>query len=174
MNTLDQLHADIDTRVNAIRDDHPDWLCRQGCDGCCRRLAEIPRLTKAEWDLLSEGLADLAPEILREIIKDIAALTEHSTRPLICPMLDQSNGACQIYAFRPVACRTYGFFVQRDKGLYCQVIEAGEARGDWVGVMWGNHDAIDRRLSDLGEIRELTEWLAGWEGAGNSLGMGMK
>jgi len=45
MNTLPQLHDDIEARVQLIRDNHPDWLCGLGCDGCCRRLAEIPLLT---------------------------------------------------------------------------------------------------------------------------------
>jgi len=167
MNTLERLHADIDARVKTIRDDHPDWLCRQGCDGCCRRLAEIPLLTAAEWHWLRKGLAALPPETLREIGQDIAALAEQSSRPIVFPMLDQTQGACQVYAHRPVACRTYGFYVQRDKGLYCKDIEVRETNGDWVGVVWGNHDAIDRRLRDLGETRELTEWFAGWiEGTG--------
>jgi len=169
MNTLDQLHADIDTRVKTIRDGHPDWLCRQGCDGCCRRLAEVPRLTTAEWDLLREGLAALSPEKIREIGKDITALSGQSSRPIVCPMLDPSQGACQVYAYRPVACRTYGFYVQRDKGLYCKDIEARESSGDWARVVWGNHNAIDRRLSDLGDTRDLTEWFARWMEDGQKL-----
>jgi len=29
-------------------------------------------------------------------------------------------------------------------------------------VVWGNHDAIDQRLADLGESRPLTEWFGNW------------
>ncbi len=163
MNSLSQLHADIEARVQAIRDDHPDWLCGLGCDGCCHRLAEIPLLTEAEWDWLREGLAALPPEQLGEIGQDIAALAEQSSRPIVCPLLDRSSGACRIYAHRPVACRTYGFYVQRDLGLYCNSIESRVAGGDWAEVMWGNQDAIDRRLSDLGNSRELTEWFISWK-----------
>jgi len=32
-------------------------------------------------------------------------------------------------------------------------------------VVWGNHDAIDRRLAGLGETRMLTEWFESWTGA---------
>ena len=167
MNTLTQLHTNIDARVQAIQNDHPDWLCRLGCDGCCRRLAEIPRLTAAEWNLLREGLTTLPPEQLREIGQNIAALTEQSTRPIVCPMLDQTAGACRVYAHRPVACRTYGFYVQRDLGLYCKDIETRVADGAWAEVVWGNQDAIDRRLNGLGETRELTGWFESWkEGVG--------
>lgn len=164
MNALEQLHSDIDARVKNIRDNYPDWLCRQGCDGCCHRLAEIPSLTSAEWLLLREGLAALPTEVFKEVAQGITALAQQTSRPVVCPMLDLTKGACRVYAHRPVACRTYGFYVQRDKGLYCKDIETRETNGDWVGVVWGNHDTIDRRLQPLGETRELTEWFAEWMG----------
>ena len=63
---LFEIHADIDARVGSIREGRPDWLCGKGCDNCCRRLAEVPLLTRAEWDLLREGLAGLAASQLDE------------------------------------------------------------------------------------------------------------
>ncbi|WP_020562446.1 YkgJ family cysteine cluster protein [Methylosarcina fibrata] len=164
---LVQLHADIETRVRAIRDNHRDWLCRMGCDGCCRRLAEVPRLTSAEWEWLKEGLAALPSELLREIGRDIAALAGQSVRPIVCPLLDRSAGSCRVYAHRPVACRTYGFYVQRGLGLYCKDIESRVAEGAWSDVVWGNQDAVDRRLQGLGETHELTEWFCRWQKDGN-------
>lgn len=163
MTVLTQLHADIDARVQTIREDRPDWLCGKGCDGCCRRLADVPQLTAAEWDLLREGLADLAPEQLHEIRGNMAALTAQRSPPVTCPLLDLATGACPVYAQRPVACRTYGFFVQRDLGLYCHDIESRVADGALADVVWGNHDAIDRRLAGLGQIRALTEWFEHWD-----------
>lgn len=169
MNELVQLHADIDARVRDIRDAHPDWLCGLGCDGCCRRLAEIPPLTAKEWDLLREGLAALPPEQLQEIGREIAALAGQPARPIVCPLLDRSAGACRVYAHRPVACRTYGFYVQRDLGLYCKDIEARVAGGAWAEAVWGNQDAVDRRLRALGETRELTEWFTRWKREGDAV-----
>jgi hypothetical protein len=61
-----------------------------------------------------------------------------------------------------VACRTYGFYVQRDLGLYCHDIESRVADGALVDVVWGNHDAIDQRLTGMGEIRALTDWFERW------------
>lgn len=166
MTSLNQLHADIDARVTAIRADNPDWLCRMGCDGCCRRLAEIPSLTAAEWLLLQDGLATLSPEQLQKIDQDLVALSTQVSRPIVCPLLDQSTGACRVYAYRPVACRTYGFYVERDKGLYCKDIESQVAQGEWVAMVWGNQNAIDQGLRGLGDKRNLTDWFAGWKESG--------
>ena len=160
MTKLFLLQRDIDTRVQSIRESHPDWLCGKGCDSCCRRLAEVPRLSTAEWSLLQEGLAALPPEQLADIGQKMNALTCQQSGPVTCPLLDLTTGACLVYAQRPVACRTYGFYVQRDKGLYCHDIESRVADGAMADMVWGNHDVIDQRLSELGESRALTEWFA--------------
>lgn len=154
---LKQLHNDIDARVQTIRAHRSDWPCGKGCDGCCRRLADMPRLTAAEWCLLKQGLAELSAEDLLAINRGIAALAGQSG-PLVCPLLDHATGACPAYAQRPVACRTYGFYVQHKLGLYCSDIELRVADGAMADVVWGNHDAIDQRLTELGEVRTLSEW----------------
>lgn len=159
---LVELHAQIDQRVGAIRQAHTDWPCSKGCDTCCRRLAEIPTLTEAEWALLRQGLDALPEPQQRRIRQSAADMAQQSTRPLVCPMLDQASGACPVYAHRPVACRSYGFYVQRELGLYCREIENRVAQGDMADVVWGNHDAIDHHLRGLGETRALTDWLANW------------
>ena len=153
-----RLHTDIDARVGAIRESHPDWQCARGCATCCRQLADIPRLTTAEWALLKQGLATLAPHRVEEIRHKVADLANTPSRPVVCPMLDELEGACPVYAQRPVACRTYGFYVQRELGLYCGDIEARVAGGELGDVVWGNHDAVDHALGALGEVRALTEW----------------
>jgi Fe-S-cluster containining protein len=155
---LSQLHNDIDARVDSIRTEHSDWLCRMGCDGCCRRLAAVPRLTEAEWNYLREGLAELSEGQLKEIGQAVNALAKWPSRPIVCPLLNQAAGACRVYAHRPVACRTYGFYLERGQGLYCRDIETRVAAGEWAEVVWGNQEAVDRRLAGLGEVRELTEW----------------
>ncbi|MDD2741741.1 MAG: YkgJ family cysteine cluster protein [Rhodocyclaceae bacterium] len=140
MTPLTQLHFAIDQRVQDVRETYPDWLCAKGCDHCCRRLAEIPSLTESEWDLLREGLAALPPSQQAMIRARVAALAKQPSRPVVCPLLDQETGACPVYAQRPVACRTYGFYVQRDKGLYCHDIETLVSAGKLEEVLWGNQD----------------------------------
>ena len=162
---LFQLHRDIDARVVSIRQHRTDWLCGKGCDGCCRSLAEEPQLTTQEWDLLRVGLAALAPEQLAGLRHASAALTRtdhQDARSVVCPLLDHASGSCPVYDYRPVACRSYGFYVQRDKGLYCQDIESQVAAGRLADVVWGNHDAIDRQLAVMGEKRRLSAWFDAW------------
>ncbi len=158
MKTLIELHNDIEARVQAIRDDNPDWLCQMGCDGCCHRLAQIPELTPAEWALLEKGLSTLSPATRQEIRKNVAMLATQLPRFIVCPMLDNKAGTCMVYAYRPIACRTYGFYVQRDKGLYCHDIESRVEQGELNSVVWGNHDVIDRCLDKFGQKRNLVEW----------------
>ena len=93
----------------------------------------------------------------------MAQLAAHAARPVTCPLLDPASDACMVYAHRPVACRTYGFYAQRDKGFYCGDIAAQVAAGQLADVVWGNHDAIDQRLAQLGETRALTDWFARWQ-----------
>lgn len=169
MNALLQLHVDIDERVNSIREEHPNWRCRMGCDYCCHKLAEIPHLTALEWELLQQGLMTLPPETLNAIRHQIAGLTQQVSGTIRCPMLDKSAGACMVYAYRPVACRTYGFYVQHQSGLYCQDIELLVNAGVLNNVVWGNQNAIERRLSRLGESKKLTEWFAVWDNASQTI-----
>lgn len=157
---LTQLHTDIDQRVAAIRAAHPDWLCAKGCGGCCQRLAAIPQLTRAEWDFLREGLLALPEATLTALRTRMATLAAAPTRPVVCPLLDAETQACPVYAQRPVACRTYGFYTQRDGGIYCQEILAQVETGGLDDVIWGNQTAVDRQLASLGETRTLTEWFA--------------
>ena len=162
MDKLSRIHLEIDERVSTIRSGHPDWLCGKGCDACCRRLAELPRLTGTEWELLRPALAVLPSERLAEIRREVAALAEPAAGPVVCPLLDRASSACPVYAQRPVACRSYGFYVQRDLGLYCRDIEAQVAAGNLADVIWGNHDVVDRQLAAFGEARPLDQWFALW------------
>jgi len=160
---LAEVHADIEARVQSIRSDRADWPCAKGCDRCCRQLADVPKLTESEWALLCEGLAVLPTARLAEIRAEVAALAHDHPRPVICPLLDRENGACPVYPQRPVACRTYGFYVQRDLGLYCGEIEARVEQGALADVVWGNQDAVERALAPFGVTRSLVEWFQRWD-----------
>ena len=134
----------IDARARATRGEHPWWPCGEGCDHCCRSLPHLPVITEPEWERIRPVLDDAA----------IARIRAASGTPLECPLLE--NARCTIYDVRPIACRTYGFYTERDAGLHCAKVTA--ATRD-VDVVWGNGEAVQQDLDTLGERRSLAEWL---------------
>ena len=145
----------IEARVQAIRKQRDWWPCRRGCDRCCRHLARPPELSSSEWVRVDEAVAALPSPVRTEVEKRIDALLVQIAEDtvgshVVCPYLDSGSGSCRIYDARPLACRTYGFFVTRDRDQYCELIETEvSSRGD-NDIVWGNADAIDeasRRIS---------------------------
>jgi Fe-S-cluster containining protein len=84
----------------------------------------------------------------------IEALLRQSVEPalsavVVCPYLDEHEGACRIYDARPIACRTYGFFVARDHDQYCEQIETTvNDRGD-TAIVWGHAEALRQDVARL-------------------------
>ena len=157
---LHVLHTDIDARVRQVREAHPDWPCAKGCDACCRQLARLPQLTASEWALLRPALAVLPVDQLEAIRQKMQAASKQDAGPVVCPLLDEASGACPIYAQRPIACRTYGFYVERGVGLYCADIKNSVDRDELADVVWGNQEAIARALVEAGETRALDAWFS--------------
>jgi uncharacterized protein len=155
---LQLLHASVEERVRSIAAGR-DWPCRRGCDACCRRLAEAPRATEAEWDLVGQAMAELPEAVRREVAERIHALPP--TGPVACPFLYPAAGSCLVYSARPLACRTYGFYVERDLGQYCGEITARVERGELADVVWGNAIALEAAQRELGELIGLRAWFDG-------------
>ncbi len=162
------------------------WLaCRPGCTECCHGPFPINRLDARR---LREGVAALAaaaPEragavesrarrqlpILREGFPGDAEtgvladgdetadpyFTRHGSLP--CPALDPATGRCDLYAWRPLTCRTFGPPVRIGEsdlppcrlcfqGAPAEAVEACRVEPD-------PHGLEDRLLSPLGEDETL-------------------
>lgn len=174
------IYDDVGRRTRATGEAHAWWPCRRGCDTCCRRLADIPRLVRAEWELLQEGLAALAPDVRSAVLARIEELAaaqreERLPRHVTCPMLDEVEGACRVYAQRPGACRTYGFYVERGLGLHCDLITEAVAQprdeGD-APVVWGNQEGVDYALARVAGEAEAALPLTAWLMSSSSLAPG--
>ena len=100
-------------------------------------------------------MAALPPEIREEIAANVDALRNADGPHFVCPFLDRKAGTCRVYEHRPAACRTYGFYVERDRGLYCNEIEAQVDAGRMHGIVWGNAAGIESKLAELGETTGL-------------------
>jgi len=146
---LEVLQADVEARCGATRAAYPDWPCRKGCDRCCRSLAKVPEATAAEWQLVELSFGSLPADLRSEIERRIDDLRCQGA-PFTCPFLDREAGDCLVYESRPIACRTYGYYVEREAGLYCGEIAALVQGGEADSVVWGNQCAIDARLDELG------------------------
>lgn len=154
---LYQIQEAVRLRAEEIASNQANWPCRKGCDDCCRQLASVPRVTQEEWRSIAaalDALPDGTAELVLRRIRDSATVS----RPVICPLLDTDSGTCLVYEARPVACRAYGFYAERQYVLGCSRIESMGQK--LPNVVWGNHAALEERLRLLGADATLSEWLA--------------
>ncbi|MBK8251340.1 MAG: YkgJ family cysteine cluster protein [Polyangiaceae bacterium] len=175
------LYSDISTRTQTIAAEHTWWPCKKGCDSCCKNLAAPPAFTPLEWEVLWEEFTQLplaTQHLVRDRVAQLAPnptpgpvptpgavattpaqgenppLNTHppTTEPrYTCPFLNVESGACLVYASRPAICRTYGFYVQRYEGNWCNQILHEVTHREQL-VLWGNQETVDstlRRLSGL-------------------------
>jgi Fe-S-cluster containining protein len=153
------LREEVAVRTEAISGSMPNWPCRKGCDHCCHHLACLPELVEDEWASVEEGLARLDSQSRQHVEARLQRLSEGARPPHVCPFLDDSAGSCRIYAHRPMACRTYGFYVERGVGSYCGIIRERVESGEYAQVVWGNHEAVDGRLERMGAKIPMREWV---------------
>jgi Fe-S-cluster containining protein len=144
-------------RATALLDAHAGWPCRSGCDACCRRLARVPELTQLEWEPLARALRALPTAEQAACLRAAEALEDHvrahgERDPLTCPLLDGERGLCRVYASRPLACRSYGFYAGRSHDAWCSKVAAHVAPVR-DGLIFGNLDALERDLADCGGPR---------------------
>lgn len=114
----------------AVRSGH--WLaCRPGCNQCC---SGVFRIGPLDAERLREGLRLLGDEkagLIRDRVREsVARLSpgfpgdtdtgllfedddslerfEDFADDEVCPVLDPVTGTCDLYAHRPMTCRTFG------------------------------------------------------------------
>jgi Fe-S-cluster containining protein len=94
-----QLVARVDELCRQITNDWGEYLvCRPGCDSCCRHL----RLFPVEAAALAVALDGLSPQVRDQLLVRAAGCGEDDPCPLLI------GGLCQLYADRPLICRTHG------------------------------------------------------------------
>ena len=150
-------------------------VCRAGCFGCC--LGPFP-ITLHDALRLQRGLAELAerdsgraarvqlrareamedlrdgfpgdwPSGLLDVERADEELFSSRFQMVPCPALDLETGACELYDYRPVACRTYGLAVRIDG------VSLTPCRLNYAG--WSADQIEDRRVTLPLEIPEIAE-----------------
>jgi Fe-S-cluster containining protein len=101
------------------------WLlCRPGCAQCC--LGEFA-ITLLDAERLRRGLAELETRDPGRA----ARVRQRARAPMAdddpCPVLDPETGTCDLYAARPITCRTFGPPVRCESGDLgvCELCFAG-------------------------------------------------
>ena len=156
MTLLHQIEQAVDLRVREITTAHPSWPCHKGCDDCCRSLASVPLVTEPEWKRIAAALDALPVQTAADARRRIRA-SGTAARPVVCPLLDTATGSCLVYDARPIACRAYSFYAERDLVLGCHRIESIAAESP--DIIWGNHTTLKQRFHSLGPAAPLPEWL---------------
>lgn len=152
---LPVLDGRIEARERATRTEHPNFPCRAGCDTCCRSLPHLPTITEPEWRRLHAALLQLDPSVRDDVFARLREEAQRTSGKTLCPMLDTTKGMCRVYEARPIACRTYGYYVERDGGLYCEMVNAYSEMNE---VTWGNGESIAADLREEGPFRSIAVW----------------
>lgn len=151
-----ELEERVEARVQDIRASRDWWPCRRGCSQCCRQLAQPPELSVQEWERIDEAVVALPKHIRTEVEQKInhllVQIAENTvSSQVVCPYLDENEGACRIYDARPIACRTYGFFVACNGNDYCEIIEneVSSRSHTTSDIVWGNAEAIRNEIEQV-------------------------
>lgn len=127
-----ELFPILDAALASTTERSANWLaCRPGCHQCCTGVFAISQL---DAEQLRKGMATAKPDIAKRIraraaaswARIRAAFPGDTTSGLLftqphheeafedfandepCPALDPITGTCDLYASRPVQCRTFG------------------------------------------------------------------
>lgn len=129
---MDELFPIVDAALASAAERSGAWLaCRPGCHQCCVGVFAISQM---DAEKLRAGLATAEADVSARIRERAAAARErlHDGFPgdpasgllftspeheevfedfandELCPVLDPAVGTCELYAARPVQCRTFG------------------------------------------------------------------
>jgi Fe-S-cluster containining protein len=115
--------------AGAVRLGGPWIACKPGCCECC--MGEFP-ISHADADRLREGLAalDATDPARAQRIRSRAARNIEDDDP--CPVLDPDTGTCDLYAWRPLTCRTFGPAIRWNGGAVgvCELCFVGATEAE--------------------------------------------
>lgn len=172
----------VDAATAAAAAKAGDWLaCRPGCTQCCVGVFAISALDAAR---LQEGLkaletvdreraeavrarvrasverlsaefpGDAVTGVLAESSEDFEERFEEFANDEPCPVLDPATGLCDLYAARPMTCRTFGPPVYSAEGIaVCELcfVDAPAAEIERCAVELEEATDLEKRLIELAE-----------------------
>jgi Fe-S-cluster containining protein len=125
--------------AEAVRKAGPWLACRSGCFQCCLGPFAI---TEQDAGLLREGMKAIEPERAERVRQrareypadalEVLLAEQGPADEVACPALDPETGTCDLYAWRPVTCRTFGPPLHfRDEAVaICELCFVGASVGE--------------------------------------------
>jgi len=162
------LDREVDAALEDCRNRNVTLHCRRGCSNCCRLAvhATWPEAERLAAQLSQTQQATLAEHVER--LRRLAAgcadfkayLRRYRTEMSGCPFLE-ADGACGVYAFRPLSCRAL----------------LSTRPGDWCGVDLAALPDLDKQLYlaslDPDLVDYPTHYLARTRSRGEALESGL-
>jgi len=156
--------------AEAARRSGPWLLCRPGCAQCC--LGEFS-ITQLDAERLRRGLAELETRDSGRAARVRRRAREAVARPgpidddEPCAALDLETGTCDLYAARPITCRTFGPPVRCESGDLgvCELSFEGASEAQ-IAACEVEFDAQDLEPELLSELEERTGLRGGTTVAG--------
>ena len=108
----------LEDRLATYFENQSEYIkCKKGCSLCCEK-GDYP-FSQKEFDYAVKGYQKLLPELQVKIQSNIQSIKKEkmqrkgATTPFFyrCPFL--IDGACSIYNFRGIICRTYGLIFSK-------------------------------------------------------------
>ncbi len=159
-----------------------EWLvCRLGCTQCCYGAFAINSLDALRLSEGMDALREAEPVLAAEVERRARAwITENAAEfpgdvetgrlgdsdadrerfeqfanEAACPALDPANGRCDVYAWRPMACRVFGPPVRMDAGVgngaalgHCELCFVGASQDEVVACEMVVPYALEAKLLD--------------------------
>jgi Fe-S-cluster containining protein len=155
-----------------LREQPGNLQCGRGCSLCCHGLFEIGAGDLAS---IADGLATLHPMRRKRVIRKALEILESSAHPDLrdcqpeerdaffertssvpCPNLDD-EGACVMYAHRPIVCRTFGLPLREGAtyiGDICELNFTAATREEKESAAW---DLLHEDILGTSEVYTIPE-----------------
>jgi Fe-S-cluster containining protein len=169
--------------AEAVRKGGPWIACRPGCTECCigpfpisrldavrlrNGLAELrerdPERAACVFERARQAVARLAPDFPGDPstgLLDSAEAAQEKFREFAeeepCPALDPESGLCDLYAARPLTCRTFGPAIRGRGGAVgiCELCFQGAGDAE-IAACAVDLDSDDLESALLGELKAAT------------------
>ena len=151
---IDRIYEDIDYFMQ--KEIIPHSVCVKGCAYCCKIPVQVSLL---EADYISRNA-----NIAYTKLKDRRYVMQESVDSY-CSFLNQKNGRCSIYAYRPLACR---IFATIDHWKYCENAElnhyihtySSQPLFDYLHKFLMVHSEVAGYEHGVASVGEIRDWFS--------------